>query len=143
MSGLDRSRKRRPTATMLGIAGRVRSLRFRFDRSPAQFAALVCVAPETVCAWERGDEIERDALVRIADMTGASLHWLISGLSPARIEAIRDEASRSLSARAGRADLEVARWAEHESDADAAKRSGFRPGPSRDGRSRRSRGPAA
>jgi transcriptional regulator with XRE-family HTH domain len=77
------------------VAGRIKTLRYRFDRTQEQFASLVGVLPETVTAWELGEGIVLDQLVRIADRTGASLDWLISGLSPERLEFIRGEATRS------------------------------------------------
>ncbi len=87
---------RQSTATTLGMGARIRSVRFRLDRSEEQFASLVGVRPEAVEAWEAGHGVKREDLVRIADKTGASLHWLISGLSPLQIEAIRIEAMESL-----------------------------------------------
>ena len=97
MSEAGRRRKEsRSTATMLGMAARIKSLRFRLDRSQAQFAALVGVPSRTVEVWELGEGIGRNDLVLIADRTGASLHWLISGMSPSQIEAFRAEAVRSL-----------------------------------------------
>lgn len=66
------------------------------DRTQAQFASFIGVPFQTLEAWELGEGIGRNDLALIADRTGASLHWLISGLSPTQIEAIRNEAVRSL-----------------------------------------------
>ena len=110
---MTRADKRRNGAlsrtAALGVADRIRSLRLRLDRSPEQFASLLGVSQKTIEAWELGRGIERDDLVLVADRTGASLHWLIAGLTLARVEAIRVRAVRSLAPvycanRAGRPD---------------------------------------
>jgi len=95
MYGPGESKASRATMVLLGVAGRIKSLRYRFDRTQEQFSSLVGVAPETVAAWELGEGVVLDHLVRVADRTGASLDWLISGLSPERLECIRGEAMRS------------------------------------------------
>ena len=91
-----------PTATMLSIGGRIESLRFRFDRSVKQFALLLEVSPETVESWERGEAIESSVINLIADKTGASLHWLIAGLTAYQVENIHRKAARSMTHQCGR-----------------------------------------
>ena len=79
-------------AVRLGVGDRLRTIRFHLDRSPAQFASLVGADVATVEGWERGEGIDRTALVSVADRTGACLLWLISGLASHRLEAIREAA---------------------------------------------------
>lgn len=76
-------------AAAIGVADRIQSLRLRLDRTRGGFASLLGVPAETVETWESGRDIGRDDLVLISDRTGASLHWLIAGLTPERVEAIR------------------------------------------------------
>ena len=75
--------------TMAGIGERIRSLRLRMDRSEQSFAALIGVEPEVVRAWEQGRAIDRDALLLIAAATDAQMEWLIAGLTPTEVEAVR------------------------------------------------------
>lgn len=97
MASADKKRQGAISGTAaLGVADRIRSLRLHLDRSPEQFASFLGVSPETIEAWELGRGIERDDLVLVADKTGASLYWLIAGLTPERLEAIRVRAIRSL-----------------------------------------------
>jgi transcriptional regulator with XRE-family HTH domain len=81
---------------MLGIGERIKSLRFRFDRTPKQFASLLGVSSKAMEAWERGDAIEHSVLNLISDRTDASLHWLIAGITPYQTEVIRLKAIRSM-----------------------------------------------
>ena len=46
----------------------------------------ITVAPETLRLWESGRGVDRDALILIADATGAALHWLIAGFTPSQVE---------------------------------------------------------
>ena len=83
-------------ATMLGIGERIKSLRFRFDRTVKEFASLLAVSPEAVEAWERGEAIEHRVINLISDKTGTSSHWLIAGLTPYQVDIIHQEAARSI-----------------------------------------------
>jgi transcriptional regulator with XRE-family HTH domain len=83
-------------ATMLGIGARITSLRLRCDRNQQEFAQILDVPAGVLAAWELGGGIERKDLILIADRTAASLHWLISGLTPAEFDALWAEAYQSL-----------------------------------------------
>ena len=79
-------------AVTAGIGARIRTVRLHLDRGHVQFAALVGVGAETVEAWESGEGFGRDDLVAISDTTGASLPWMISGLSSHQLDVIRRSA---------------------------------------------------
>jgi transcriptional regulator with XRE-family HTH domain len=80
--------------TRAAAGARIRSVRFRLDRSEQSFGALLGVEPDVVRAWERGEQIDRDALILIASATDTALEWLIAGLLPAEVEAIRAAVAR-------------------------------------------------
>lgn len=80
--------------TAVGVGARIRGRRLELDKSEQAFATLLGVTPETVAAWERGEGLDRAAVIRIADITMTSLEWLIAGLTPAEAEAVRAAASR-------------------------------------------------
>ena len=75
--------------TMAGVGARIKSLRLRLDRSEQSFAALLEVEPDLVRLWERGEDIDRDALILIASSTDTEMEWLVAGLTPPEVEAIR------------------------------------------------------
>ena len=81
---------------MLSIGDRIKSLRFRFDRTPKQFASLLGVSRERLEAWERGESVEHGVLNLISEKTGASLHWLIAGFTPYQVGTIHLQAARSM-----------------------------------------------
>ena len=61
------------------IGARIESVRFRLDRTQREFARLLGVTAKAVRAWERGEEINRDDLLQIAETTDTSIEWLIEG----------------------------------------------------------------
>ena len=75
--------------TMARVGARVRSLRFRLDRSEASFAGLIGVDADIVRMWERGEGLDREALIRIASATDTEMERLIAGLTPVEVEAMR------------------------------------------------------
>lgn len=77
---------------MAGVGLRVRSLRFRLDRSEASFADLLGVEADVVRMWERGEGLDREALILIASATDTAMEWLIAGLTAAEVAAIHEAA---------------------------------------------------
>ena len=75
--------------TMAGVGARIQRVRFRLDRTAQAFAALLGVAPETVERWESGRDIDRAAVTLVAAATDTPMEWLIAGLEPLQVEAIR------------------------------------------------------
>lgn len=62
------------------IGGRIRQTRAAQKLTQAELAKRIDVSPATVSGWEIGDYgISLEAAVRVADLAGVSLDWLVKG----------------------------------------------------------------
>lgn len=70
-----------------GICRRISQLRQQLDgaRGRAAFAGKLGLAPSTYSYYEAGRTPPADVLVRIADLTGADLRWLLTGEASASV----------------------------------------------------------
>jgi len=62
------------------IAQRIRQARTQKEMDQEKFAAKLDVATRTVQRWEKGEQVpDSNYLMRIAKVTGAAPHWLLTG----------------------------------------------------------------
>lgn len=64
------------------LADRLRISRERVAKSQEEFAALSTISKGTISNYENGKPTTKLYLVRWAEKTGCSLHWLLTGEPP-------------------------------------------------------------
>lgn len=65
-------------------------------RNVAEMAEKVGLKVQALYKWQKGTIPSLDTLVKISDLTGSSIHWLVTGEGPQKVEAITDLKERQI-----------------------------------------------